>query len=143
MMSVRFVENDLTIADQRDIMSNLKLYIAVLDEVPDFIVPTLVAHTVLNAHFSFSAQFAGVEYSSDEINMYNTYFEWLDTSFKKCVIRVNQKEFDKISAIPYTYLGHENKTLGGKKTCAIVPPMKEYPNVLKYAKLWAPKQTGE
>lgn len=120
-----------------DTMDNLKLYIAVLDEVPDFIVPTLVAHTVLNAHFSFTS----VGFSDVDELMYSLYHEWLDTSFKKCVLRVNQKEFDKISAIPYTYLGHENKTLGGKKTCAIVPPMKEYPNVLKYAKLWAPKQT--
>lgn len=120
-------------------MRDLKLYIAVLDEVPDFIVPTLVAHTVLNAHFSFTS----VGFSDADEAMHSLYHEWLDTSFKKCVLRVNQKEFDKISAIPYAYLGHENKTLGGKKTCAIVPPMRDYPNVLKYAKLWAPKQIGE
>lgn len=29
---------------------DLKRYIAVLDEMPDFIVPTLVAHAVLAAH---------------------------------------------------------------------------------------------
>ena len=31
----------------------LKLYIAVLDEVSDFIVPTLVAHSILGAHLKF------------------------------------------------------------------------------------------
>jgi hypothetical protein len=54
---------------------------------------------------------------------------------------VNQKEFDKIAALPFTYLGHENNTLDGRKTCAIPPPLpNEYlPNVLKFAKLWEPK----
>lgn len=86
----------------------MKLYIAVLDDVPDFIVPTLVAHTMLGAHLAL-------------VN-HLSYEEWIKTSFKKCVVRVNQKEFDKIAAIPNTYLGHENKTLGGKKCCAIPLP---------------------
>ncbi|WP_333667783.1 hypothetical protein [Acinetobacter guillouiae] len=38
----------------------LKLYIAVLDEMPDFMVPTLVAHAVLAAHLQF-VQDANVE----------------------------------------------------------------------------------
>ena len=50
------------------------------------------------------------------------------------------KEFDKIAAIPGVYLGHENKTLGGIKSCAIPVPCedKDLPNVLKFAKLWKP-----
>lgn len=31
----------------------MKMYIAVREDVPDYIVPTLVAHSVLNAHFKF------------------------------------------------------------------------------------------
>jgi hypothetical protein len=105
----------------------MKLYIAVLDGVPDFMVPTLVAHTMLGAHLM--------------MNEDPSYQEWLKTSFKKCVIRVNQKEFDKISSLSGTYLGHENKTLEGRKSCAIpIPCYNEFlPNVLKFAKLWSPK----
>lgn len=116
-------------------MSDLKLYIAVLDEVPDFIVPTLVAHTVLNAHIDFSMLNAHMI-----PNQHRLYDAWLHASFKKCVIRVNRKEFAKIAAIPNTYLGHENKTLGGEKSCAIPVPVynDDLPNVLKFAKLWAP-----
>ena len=33
----------------------MKLYIAVLDEFPDYMVPTLVAHAVLGAHLNFMA----------------------------------------------------------------------------------------
>lgn len=104
----------------------MKLYIAVLDEFPDYMTPTLVAHSVLGAHLEFCN------------DIY--YLEWLKTSFKKCVLRVNQKEFDKISALEGVYLGHENSTLGGRKSCIVVKPHShEIPNVLKFAKLWKPK----
>ena len=105
----------------------MKLYVAVLDEFPDHMVPTLVAHSVLAAHLKFQ----GFEF----------YDAWLRHSFKKCVVRVNQKEFDKIAMLPFgVHLGHESKTLDGKPACAVVCPIDgELPNVLKFAKLWAPR----
>lgn len=110
----------------------MRLYIAVLDEFPDYMTPTLVAHTMLGAHLMFS------KLAYPEIDQYA---EWLDHSFRKCVVRVNQAEFDKIAALPRTYLGHENKTLDGRKACAIPLPVPDefLPNVLKFAKLWKPK----
>lgn len=104
----------------------MKLYIAVLDEVPDYITPTLVAHAVLGAHLVHVGK--------------PTYDEWLKDSFKKCVVRVNRKEFGKISQLPDVYLGHENRTLNGEKSCAVPVPCADadLPNVLKFAKLWKP-----
>lgn len=104
----------------------MKLYIAVLDEFPDYMTPTLVAHAVLGAHLKF-------------INNEN-YTKWLNNSFKKCLIRVNNKEFEKIVQLPEVYLAHENHTLNAKKACAIPIPCEnnEIPNVLKFAKLWKP-----
>lgn len=115
--------------------NKMRLYIAVHDDVPDFIVPTLVAHSMLGAHIAFEND---LEYNEDQTNMY---FKWLSESFRKCVIRVNEKEFNKISNIPGTYLGHENTTMDGQKSCAIVIPFynDNVPNVLKFAKLWKPK----
>lgn len=102
-----------------------KMYIAVLDAVPDFMVPTLVAHSVINAHIHMKDDPA--------------YIDWLDTSFKKVVLRVNEKEFEKISQLP-CWLGHENTTLDARKSCAVVLPIEddERPNVLKFAKMWKP-----
>ena len=107
-------------------MEKMKLYIAILDEVPDNIVPCLVAHSVIGADRLFT--------NNPE------YKKWFRFSFKKCVVRVNRKEFSKIKALPLVYLGHENSTLGGEKCCAIVCPMEDelLPNVLKRAKLWSP-----
>lgn len=103
----------------------MKLYIAVLDEFPDYMTPTLVAHSVLSAHLMFY---------DDPL-----YIDWLNNSFKKCVVRVNRKEFDKITALPLVHLGHENHTLNGQPACVVVCPRPDpQPNVLKFAKLWAP-----
>lgn len=102
----------------------MKLYISVLDEFPDYMVPTLVGHAVLGYHLMFS------EYEEWKI--------YLAHSFKKVVLRVNQKEFDKIAALDKTYLFHENNTLDGKKSCAVTLVNQDVPNVLKYAKLWKP-----
>jgi hypothetical protein len=101
-----------------------KLYIAVLDEFPDYMTPTLVAHAVLGAHLVFNGS--------------QVYDAWLKSSFKKCVVRVNRKEFEKIKELPNVYLGHENNTLNGEKSCAVICVDADIPNVLKFAKLWKP-----
>jgi hypothetical protein len=104
----------------------MKLYIAVLDEFPDFMTPTLVAHSVLWAHQQFSEN--------------ESYQKWLNESFRKVVLRVTRKEFEKIKELPDVCLGHELHTLGGEKTCAIVCPREpdQVPKVLKFAKMWKP-----
>jgi hypothetical protein len=116
----------------------MKLYIAVLDDVPDFMVPTLVAHSVLGAHLVFAQTSI---FNADPV--YPIYIDWFTNNFSKVTLRVNQKEFDKIAALPYTYLGHENTTLNGRDSCAIplVCANEDRPNVLRCAKMWAPKET--
>lgn len=104
----------------------IKMYIAVLDEFPDYMVPTLVAHSVLNAHIKFKKD--------------KSYQKWFEESFKKVVLRVNQKEFDRIASLEKVHLGHENKTLDARKSCAVICPIDgDIPNVLKYGKLWKPR----
>ncbi len=105
-----------------------KMYIAVLDQVPDFMVPTLVAHSVINAHIYFTGA--------------PIYDDWLENSFKKVGLRVNRKEFDKIQITQDCWEGHENTTLNGECSCLVVLPVESdsIPNVLKFAKMWKPKE---
>lgn len=102
-------------------------------------VPTLVAHTMLGAHLEYARNY--IAYSDKEVNPYQNYCDWLQESFKKCVVMVSRKEFDRIALIPNTYLGHEKKTLEGLNSCAIPLPVPndELPKVLKFAKLWKPR----
>ena len=110
-----------------------KMYIAVLDSFPDYMTPTLVAHAVL--------QHDDVTVRRFQEDMYYTikYLGWKQDSFKKVVVKVNQKAFDKISKLPGVTLSHENNTLNGKKACAVVVVDDNIPNVLKFAKLWSPE----
>ncbi len=118
-----------------------KMYIAVLDEAPDYMVPTLVAHSVLTAHLKFA------EPKRLEIGQPSTlavYIDWLHNSFRKVTLRVNRREFDKIRGTLICHEGHENTICNGEPSCLVVLPVDSdnVPNVLKYAKLWKPI-TGE
>ncbi len=120
----------------------MKMYIAVLDEFPDYMVPTLVAHAVLGYHKDVQNYFGnGGDWDLD-FSYTDLYDSWIQNSFKKCVVRVNQKEFDKISQLPNVGLFHENKTLEGKEACAVLVVDEDIPNVLKFAKLWQPKNSA-
>ena len=112
----------------------MKMYIAVLDTVPDFMTPTLVAHAVLGHHI----EPVELPWNESQRVYGSLYVEWMEKSFKKVTLRVNQKEFDKIAALPNVGLFHENKTLDRKKSCAVIVVDKDVPNVLQYAKMWSP-----
>lgn len=115
----------------------MKLYIAVLDKVPENMVPVLVAHAVLGAHLEFSRRY--ISDNENKFSPYAKYVNWLKYSFKKCVIKVNIKEFNKIKNLEHVYLAHENTVLNGVPSCVVCLPTtsEEAPNVLKFAKLWS------
>ena len=117
----------------------MKLYIAVLDEFPDYMTPTLVAHSVLSYHLKLVNMDFETEQHTELISAYEF---WCKHDYRKVVLKVNSKEFEKISQLPFVYLGHENKTLGGRKASAVwlsKDDELDVPNVLKYAKLWEPR----
>jgi peptidyl-tRNA hydrolase len=105
-----------------------KMYICVRDDVPDFMVPTLVGHAVLRHHLWNSRL--------GDIPLYEN---WLMNSFKKCVVRMNSKEFGKAMSLENCSHAWENSTLNGETSCVTVVVDKDVPNVLKFAKLWSPK----
>lgn len=115
----------------------MKLYIAVLDDFPDYMTPTLVAHSVLGYHLTVPNTLG--------TKLFIDYRAYLDKSFKKVVVRVNQSEFNKIASLPDVYLGHENSTLEGKKSCAVwlYNGEDKMPRVLQFAQLWKPKEVKE
>lgn len=104
-----------------------KMYIAVLDEAPDYMVPTLVAHSILAAHLKLQDK--------------EIYQNWLTGSFRKVTLKVNRKEFDKIRSTLVCHEGHENTICNAQPSCLIIMPVQSdsVPNVLKYGKLWKPE----
>ena len=105
----------------------MKMYIAIREDFPDFMTPTLVAHSVIAAHIKFTER------------KVPEYEKWLSDSFKKVTVRVSRKEFDKIAQLPMVYGGREIHTCSGEITCIVVCPTETVPNVLKFAQLWKPE----
>lgn len=107
--------------------SYLKLYIATLDDAPDYMYGTLVAHSVVGAHLAFQNE--------------PLYQEWLNDSFRKVTIRVSREEFEKIRQLDQpVYEGHENTILNGEKSCLVTLARHgQVPDELRTCKLWKPK----
>ena len=104
-----------------------KMYIATLDEAPDYMYRTLVAHSVLGAHLKFQND--------------PTYQDWLKNSFRKVTIRVSREEFENIRKLENVYEGYENTILNGEISCLVtIAKQGEVPNALYEAKLWKPKK---
>lgn len=105
-----------------------KLYIIVRNDVPDNMVPVLVAHTILNANEHFK---------DDEV-----YKEWKLTSFHKVVVRSKDyTEYEQlVKAFPQSYEGSENTLCNGEPTCLIPCPVlaSNIPSEFKKLKLWKP-----
>jgi hypothetical protein len=119
-------------------MQPLKLYIAVLDEVPDHMVPVIVAHAMLRAHQKFNP--SGLSLCCEQDVCYD---DWYRNSFRKVVLKVNRREFFKIKDLEDVCLTHENSTLDGEDCCAVLCPREEYPNVIKFARMWMPNANAE
>ena len=100
----------------------LKFYIAVLDTVDSGHQILSVAHGTLMAHLKFK-----------DVPEYK---EWISNSFRKCIIKVNQKEFNKIKEdIPEITIVTEG-ALDNQEIAIAICPREDYPNVIKFAKLF-------
>jgi peptidyl-tRNA hydrolase len=112
-----------------------KMYIVVIDEAPDYMVPTLVAHSVMNAHDFFKSPGR-----SDAQRAW--YDDWNLNSFRKVVVKVPGTVFDKIHATLDCWAGHERTICNGATTCLVVNPVEsdDVPKPLQYAQLWKPVQ---
>jgi peptidyl-tRNA hydrolase len=102
----------------------MKMYISVLEDCPNHMVPVVVAHAVLGMHLKFNEE--------------NFYKNWLENSFRKCVVKVNMKEFAKIKTLDNVHVAYESTVLNGEECCLVNIINDNVPNVLKFAKLWKP-----
>lgn len=113
-----------------------KMYICIREDFPDFMAPTLVGHAVLRHALLHK----------DLPDCYEKAYEaWVKDSFRKCVVRLSIKEFDKARGLEGIVESWENNTLDGAVSCVtyVTVEGKPVPNVLKFAKLWKPHPGGE
>lgn len=102
----------------------MKMYICVKKDVPDNFVPVICAHAGMIAAFDFA------EHPNFKL--------WRQISFKKCVVAVNEKEWEKAKQEPdYTILTESN--LGGREVAMVFCPRHEWPKVFQFMQLWRPQ----
>ena len=108
----------------------MKMYILMLDTVPDAFAPVMSAHSSLMCYDRFRAD-------KDMII-------WFHNSFKKVVCRVSQKEFDRALEVGNKYVLTTESNLDGMVCSAtFCPRLKEdWPEDFRYFRLWSPNFRG-
>ena len=127
-------------------MSNTKMYIAVHDSFPDYMTPTLVAHAVCTAtirQYSRKRMQDVLRMDQSVYDYTNLWHEWQLESFKKVVVKVDDKSFTKIMQLDNVIIAHENKTFDAQAACAVLVVRENaVPSVLAWAKLWKPAEVA-
>lgn len=101
------------------------MYILIKDDVPDHMVPVISAHVSLGTYLEF-------QHLTDMQ-------DWLKNSFRKVVVKVNQKEFDNMKNSEYNRRVFTESALDGMEVAiGCVPTEQEKP--FKFYKLWKPKR---
>ncbi len=102
----------------------MKMYILVRDSISLGFAMTAVGHAVAAAC---------LEWEKDK-----GFIEWHETSFKKVVCRVNDKEFDMAQEIADNIVMTESALDGGTYTAVVLKPRKddEWPKQAKYWRLY-------
>lgn len=100
----------------------LKMYILIKEDVPDQMVPVISAHASLASYLRFSF---------DEKMK-----EWLASSFRKVVCKVNNKEFENAKKFDGVVVLTES-ALDGREVCVVTTPTNE-DKPFKFYKLWKP-----
>lgn len=105
--------------------NKMKMYILVLDWVPDHMVPVICAHASLSAYLNLKDQYVG------------EFEEWLGTSFQKVVCRVSQDEFELAMKKQDGYWIINESSLSRVVALTFVP-RKENHKCFKFFKMWKP-----
>lgn len=102
----------------------MKMYIIVLNTVPDKLVPVITAHASLACYKKFE----------DNENM----IQWISGIFKKVVCVVNETEFNSFkNETDYVLL--TESSLDNREVALAFCPKEEHPKKFKFLKMWTPQ----
>lgn len=97
------------------------MYILIKEDLPIGNALVAAAHASLMCHLE---HYNDLEYS-----------EWVRKSFRKCICKVNDKEFEKAKEIPDNMVVTES-SLDGQEVAIVLKPRKEWPKNVQYYRLW-------
>ena len=100
----------------------MKMYILVLDDVPNDFVPVICAHSSL-------ACFRKFEQDTDMQN-------WIENDFDKVVCKVNLKEFELAKQNHNKFVELTESRLNNKVVSVAFCPTPEYHKCFKFFRMW-------
>lgn len=99
----------------------MKMYILIKEFVPNNFAPVIAAHASLACYLKYS----------DDPEMQT----WISGVFKKCVCKVNEKEFENAKSVERNLLLTES-ALDNQEVALVFSPRIEYPKMFQFFKLW-------
>lgn len=104
----------------------MKMYIILLNNIPDRLAPVISAHASLACYKKFQTNESMVK--------------WISGIFRKVVCVVDEKEFDKLkNETDYVLL--TESSLNNQEVCLAFCPREEFPKLFKYLRMWKPQNT--
>lgn len=100
------------------------MYIIVKDNIPDKLVPVIMAHASLACYKKF-------EDNEDMV-------KWINGIFKKVVCITSEIEFEKLKD-EADFVVLSESALDNKEVCLAFCPREEYPKKFKFLKMWSPQ----
>ncbi len=102
----------------------MKMYIILLNNIPDRLAPVISAHASLACYKKFQ---------TDERMV-----KWINGTFKKVVCVVNENEFDKLKK-ESDYVLLTESSLDNQEVCLAYCPREEFPKMFKFLRMWKPQ----
>lgn len=99
----------------------MKMYILIKDDVKSYMAPVVSAHASLSCYLTYS----------NDPDM----IEWANTSFKKVICKLNNKEFESAKDIDKSIIITES-AVENKEMAIVLCPRKKYPKKVNYYKLY-------
>lgn len=114
-------QHDTTVANIKS-PNKLKMYILVKDSIPIGLAMAAVAHAAISCF--------------DEYIMEPTMTAWYKCSFRKVICKVTEAEFNKVKSIVANIVTMTESSLGDTETAIALCPREEWPNCIRYLRLY-------
>lgn len=105
----------------------MKMYITLINNIPDRLAPVIAAHASLACYKRFQ--------NDDRM------VKWINGIFKKVVCVVNENEFAKLKK-ETDYVLLTESSLDNQEVCLAFCPREEFPKMFKFLRMWKPQNIG-
>jgi hypothetical protein len=110
-----------SLSDQNKVISHMKMYILIKDDLPVGLAILAAAHASLAAYLKFR--------DSSEVE------QWLSGPFRKVICKVNEREFERAKGFDDRVVLTES-ALNNQEVATAFKPREKWPKAFQFYRLW-------